>query len=286
MKYEFIKMNFGNFDIMRMCPVLGVSRSGYYAWLRRPKSKRAQENEILLEKIKIIHQRSKAIYGSPKIREELKTEGVICGNNRVARLMKENNIRSKIVKKFRNTKKSLPETEAFQNVLDRKFQVSEPNRSWVSDITYIWTKQGWVYLCIVLDLFSRKIIGWSVSENMGSDLVISAILIALRNRKIKKGLIFHSDRGVQYSSNVVVELLKRHHIMQSMSRKGNCWDNACSETFFHLLKSEELDFIELREIEQTRVKIFEYIEVFYNRTRIHSYLGYMSPVNFEKKLIG
>jgi putative transposase len=283
MKYQFIESNKTNFDISIICPLLGVKRGSYYAWKKRPESQRKKENIELLNEIKIIHNKNREIYGSPRIHSELKDMGINCGKNRIARLMKEHGIFSKIRKKFRYKSKQSNDINIFENIVNRTFKIAEPNKVWVSDITYIPTKEGWLYLCIILDLYSRKIVGWSMSINMKKELVLRALQMALINRTPSKDLIFHSDQGVQYTSGLLKETLNKNQISQSMSRKGNCWDNACAETFFHTLKTELVKHENYNSREEAKLSIFEYIEIFYNRSRKHSYLGYKSPVVFEEK---
>ncbi len=283
MKYQFIEKYKNEFDISIICPVLGVKRSAYYAWEKRPLSKRKIESMNILSEIKKIHKETKEIYGSPRIHSELNDRGIKCGKNRVAKIMKENGICSKIKKKFRYKSKQPNEAINCENMVNRMFKIEQPDKVWVSDITYIQTREGWLYLCITLDLYSRRIVGWSMDKNMKKELVIKALLMAIMNRNPVKGLIFHSDRGSQYSSNAFQEILKVNNIKQSMSRKGNCWDNACAETFFHTLKTELIKHINYNTRREAELSIFEYIEIFYNRNRKHSFLGYMSPVMFEDK---
>jgi putative transposase len=283
MKFTFIKNNRKYYSIGKMAKVLGVSRSGYYDWLSRPESKRSLENKKILEKIKEIHKNSREIYGSPKIYKELQNQEIKCGINRVARIMQENNIRSKTRKKFRITTNSAHKNPIAENILNRNFYADTPNKVWVSDITYIHTKEGWYYLCVIIDLFSRKIIGWCMDSGITNSIVIKAFIMAYTNRKPGKNVIFHSDRGVQYTSKDFQKLLKKKGFQCSMSRKGNCWDNACAETFFRSLKVEEVYHNKYYSRKMARRSIFEYIEVFYNRKRIHSYLKNMSPAEFERK---
>lgn len=268
-----------------MCHVFGVSRSGYYDWLHAPESMRDAENRILLSQIKEIYYESKKRYGSPKILIELLKRGYRCGHNRVARIMHENNIRSKVMKKYRPKNKVIKIGEAVSNILNRRFYWVKPDQAWATDITYIPTKSGWVYLCVFLDLCSRAIVGWSVSKSMKADLVLNALDNACKKRKPGKELIIHSDQGSQFGSDDFRQYLNDHDFIQSMSRRGNCWDNACVESFFRLLKVEELNDYNFNNIEEVRYKVFSYIEYFYNRKRIHSQLGYVSPLEFEKKLI-
>jgi transposase InsO family protein len=268
-------------SIEKMAKVLGVSKSGYYSWLNRPDSKRSKDNKKLLSIIKNIYENSKRRYGSPKIHKALLKMGVKCGKNRVIRIMRDNNIRSITKKKFRITTNSKHNNPVFNNILNRQFEVEKPNKVWVSDITYIYTNEGWLYLCVVIDLFSRKIIGWCLSNSISVEIVINAIKMACFNRNYPKGVIFHSDRGVQYTCNDFQKILNIYNFNCSMSRKGNCWDNACAESFFRSLKVEEVNHYKYLTRDEARASIFEYIEVFYNRKRIHSSLGYLTPEEYE-----
>jgi len=265
-----------------MCQVFKVSRSGFYAWLRRGKSKRRKENENLLKKIQKIYIKNKRVYGSPRMTDALRKQGIKCGKNRVARLMRENGIASKTHRRFKVTTNSDHKRPVAPNLLKRNFTASAPNKVWTSDITYIWTDEGWLYLAVVLDLYSRKIVGWSMSERMKDQLVIDAFVHAWWRRKPSKGLIFHSDRGSQYCSNKFINHLKSKGIEQSMSSTGCCYDNAVTESFFHTLKVEEVYHERYRTRHQARSAIFEYIEGFYNRVRTHSTLGYKTPEDFER----
>ena len=266
-----------------MCHVLEVSRSAYYAWKRRGKSKRQRENERLLDRIVKIYELSRRIYGSPRITEKLLLEGVCVGENRVARLMRDNGIRSRIKRKFKVTTISDHQLPVFPNILDQRFEAEGPDQIWASDLSYVWTYEGWLYLCVILDVFSRAVVGWSTSRYINRQLVLSALKRALFYRQVSPGLIFHSDRGSQYASEDVKELACLNGFIQSMSRKGNPYDNAIVETFFHSLKTEWVYFEKYRTREQATQSIFEYIELFYNRTRLHSSLGYLAPMEYEMK---
>lgn len=285
MKYQFMKNFKDKYPIGKMARILNVSKSGYYEWLSRKESNRSIENKKLLEEIKHVHEKSRHVYGSPKIHDSLLKKGYKCGKNRIIRIMKENNIRSRTKKKFRVTTNSKHNNPVAENILNRAFAVENPNEVWVSDITYVQTYSGWLYLCIIMDLYSRKVIGYALSDSLESEIVINAFMMSWNQRKPKKGLLFHSDRGIQYASKKFQEILKLKEVTCSMSRKGNCWDNACAESFFHLLKIEEVNHITYESKEVARIKIFEYIEVFYNNFRTHSYLNYMSPAEFERKKI-
>jgi putative transposase len=267
-----------------MCHVLGVSRSAYYEWVNGSESKRAIENRALLGEIRKIHDNSKQNYGSPKIHKELIKLGYNCGHNRVARIMRENCIKAKVVRRYRPKSKVIRIGEAVNNILDRRFNWIKPDQAWATDITYIPTKSGWVYLCVFLDLCSRMIVGWSVGKAMKTELVLKALEIACARRKPGKDLLIHSDQGSQYGSGVFIQYIKDYKFIQSMSRRGNCWDNACVESFFRLIKVEELNDYKFDNIDEVRYRVFSYIEYFYNRHRIHSHLGYLSPVEYEKNL--
>jgi transposase InsO family protein len=264
-----------------MCKVLEVSPSGYYAWRKRPASATAQRRRRLTVIIKAIHEESRQNYGSPRVFEELQARGEPCNVKTVARIMRENDIVAKRRRKFKVTTDSnhgLPVTE---NLLDRQFTVAAPNRAWVCDITYIPTWEGWLYLATVQDLFSRKIVGWSMQQRMTRQLVIDSLEMAVDRRRPKPGLLCHSDRGSQYASDDYQAVLARHGMACSMSRKGDCWDNAVMESFYSTLKTELIYHEIFRTRDEARRAVFEYIEMFYNRIRRHSTLGYLSPADFE-----
>lgn len=269
-----------------MCTTLEVSRSGFYAWLNREPGERSKSDARLLELIRELHKGSRGTYGAPRIHEALKTGGVRCGLNRVARLMRQSGLRSKVTKKFKATTNSKHDHPIAPNLLNQDFKTYSPDTIWVSDITYISTDEGWLYLATTMDLFSRAIVGWSMDSRMTSDLVVSALNMALTARMPMAGLIHHSDRGVQYAAKPVQKLLKANAIECSMSRKGNCYDNAVQESFYHSLKTELVYHEHYRTRDEARASIFDYIEVFYNRERLHSTLGYMSPLQFEAEFEG
>ncbi len=283
MKYVFIEEQGSRFGLEKMCRVLKVSRSGFYAWRCRVKSMRQVKNERLLADIREAHKRSRNVYGSPRITEELKENGIQCSRNRVARLMRINGIAAKAKRRFKTTTDSRHNLPVAKNLLNRQFRVDGPDKVWVSDITYIWTTKGWLYLAIVMDLFSRKIVGWAMSDRITQDIVISAFLQAMWRRKPKAGLMFHSDRGSQYAASDFRRLLSQHGVIQSMSGKGNCYDNAVAESFFHTLKTELIYHEKYLTREHARKSVFEYVELFYNRVRRHSTLGYCSPWKFEQE---
>ena len=265
-----------------MCKVLKVSRSGFYAWLNHSPSKLEIANKELIHEIKEIHHRSRGTYGSPRIKEELDRRNFKVSRPRVARLMKKEGIRSKVKRRFVRTTDSKHSFQIAPNLLQRKFKVNSPGMVWVSDITYIKTKQGWLYLTVVIDLFDRRVIGWSLSSSMHADTTtIAAFRMAVKNRKTKSSLIFHSDRGVQYACEQFKQLLNIKNIKQSMSRKGDCWDNAVAESFFKTIKTECTYHYQFESKSQAARYIFEYIEVWYNRKRRHSALNYATPLEME-----
>ncbi len=266
-----------------MCHVLGLSISGYYAWRKNPGSNRQRENLRLITHIKAVHKESRKTYGSPRIHVELCSRGIRCGKNRVARLMKQKGIQARHRRKYKATTDSNHHLPVHDNRLNRIFDVASPDMSWVADITYIWTREGWLYLAVILDLFSRKIIGWSMKERLGKQLVIDALLMALGHRKPNGGVLHHSDRGSQYASKEYQALLTQSGISCSMSRKANCWDNAVVESFFSTLKREWVQGKGYRTRSEARADIFYFIETWYNRKRRHSTLGYLSPAEFEWK---
>ena len=282
MRYHFIAAHRRLFRVEKMCRVLKVSPSGYYGWLKRPESRRSQENRFLLWEIKLVHERSRKRYGSPRVTAELHAEGVRCSENRVARLMRLGGIRAKTKRKFKATTDSKHGHPVAPNLLDRQFTVDRPNRVWVSDITYIWTAEGWLYLAGVLDLYSRMVVGWSMNNRVTGELTRDALQQAIGRRRVQPGLLHHSDRGSQYAAGDYQDLLQDHQMICSMSRKGDCWDNAPMESFFATLKRELVLCERFATRDDAKAKIFEYIEVFYNRQRRHSSLGYYSPVEFER----
>ena len=267
-----------------MCRALGVSRSGYYRWRQEPVSEREKENEKLAAAIRDIHERSRNTYGSPRVHAELKDRGYRIGRNRVARLMRKHRIRSKVKKRFKVTTHSKHGLPVAENLLKRgDVQLHRPNQVWVSDITYIRSREGWLYLCIIMDLYSRSIVGWSMEERLTKELVLKSLNMACMRREPQRGIIFHSDRGSQYASKDFRALLAGKGFRASMSGKGNCYDNVHAESFFHTMKVEEVYGDPYRSRQEARLSLFEYIEVFYNRFRKHSQLGYQSPYEFEQE---
>ena len=285
MRYVFIQTHCKDYKVNRLCAALGVSSSGYYDWRDRPASARCQENRRLVGKIKQFHQASRAIYGSPRITEDLREAGERCSLNRVARLMKAEHIQSKMAKKFVITTDSKHTIAPASNLLMRQFKVNGVNRSWVTDTTFIGTRQGWMYPAVVLELYSRQVIGWSMGNRNTAELVSDALLMALWRRGEVKGVIVHSDQGSTYASMDYQQRLTENGLHCSMSRKRDCLDNAVAESFFGTLKTELTDHEDYLTRDHARQSIFEYIEVFYNRQRIHSFLDYMTPVEFEIKYV-
>jgi transposase InsO family protein len=264
-----------------MCDVLKVSRSGYYAWRERPHSEREQANQRLRSAIGRVHAESRGTYGSPRVYEALRRGGAACGRHRVARLMREEGLRGKAKQRFRAIATKRSEMPSAPNVLVRSFSAPAPDRVWAADITIVRTGEGWLHLAVVLDLFSRKVVGWATSDRVQQAIALEALAMAIRSRRPAAGLVHHSDRGGQYASAAYQALLDRHGLVASISRPGNCLDNAVAEGFFHTLKTELVYHEHYRTREAARLAIFEWIEGFYNRTRLHSILGYRSPEEYE-----
>ena len=282
MKYTFMAAQMGEFKVKQMCRLLGVARSGYYAWRVCKPSTRAEANQRLLEMIETEHQHSRKTYGSPRLQVVLRRKGVVCGRNRVARLMRLHGIAARPRRRYRPvTTQRQPGVVPAPNWLNQDFSASAPNQKWVCDITYIATAEGWLYLAVVLDLFSRKVIGWAMSHKMDTTLVETALRMALLGRRPPPGLLHHSDQGSQYTSAAYRQCLQAALAQLSMSGVGNCYDNAVIESFFGTLKTECVT-APFHTRTEARTMIFEYLEVWYNRQRLHSTLGYHSPVDFEQ----
>ena len=282
MKFAFIEEHLAEQPVEVACEVLDVSRSGYYAWKGRPQSPQSRRRAELAVKIQTVHTDNRGVYGSPRICKALSAQGERVSENTVARIMRGQGLRAKVKRKFvpRTTDSAHCQPVA-PNVLDRQFDAQAPNRKWAGDITYIPTDEGWLYLAGVMDLHSRRIVGWSMAQHMQTDLVADALRMALARRQPPHGLLHHSDRGVQYASDDYQGLLGRHGIQVSMSGKGDCWDNAVMESFWATLKTELVHHEQYATRDQARQSIFEYIEVFYNRKRLHSSVVYVSPEAFE-----
>lgn len=264
-----------------MCRVLLVSRAGFYAWSNRPESQRKSSDKRFLTIIRDRFAKSRATYGYRRIHDDFVDLDERCGKHRIARIMRDNNIRPRAKRKFKVTTNSNHNLPIYRNHLNRQFYADVPNQRWSSDITYIPTIEGWLYLAVVMDLYSRKIIGWSMSERIQESLVVDALKMALLRRKIGENVLLHSDRGSQYASDKYQQLLRDNRIRCSMSRKGDCWDNAATESFFHTLKTEWVYHEKYLTRSDAKKSIFDYIEVFYNRQRKHSFLGYQSPEQYE-----
>jgi putative transposase len=283
MRYRCIDRHRNQYPVRMMCGALNVSRSGYYARRARPESARARTDRQLTEVIRQIHACSRGVYGAPRIHEELKAEGFHHGRHKVARLMRQAGLSGCPQRRFRVTMQSDPTHPVAANRLQQDLTAEAPNRRWVSDITYISTQQGWLYLAVVMDLYSRRIVGWSMERWMSRHLVIDALSMTLGGRDPGSELVHHSDRGVQYTSDDFRKLLEENGIECSMSAKGNCYDNAVVESFFGLLKRERVYRTRYRTREEARADIFDYIECFYNRKRRHGYLGQISPADYERR---
>lgn len=283
MKFAFIQQHRQEFSIVQMCDILAVSSSGFYAWLEREPSAREQENECLTEQIRVLYKRSRQTYGSPRIHADLQAMGKAVSRKRVARLMQLSGIQARRKQGYKNTTKRDKSREPAPNLLAQDFSADTANETWVADITYIDTREGWIYLATILDVYSRKIVGWSMMTGLQKLLVEDALKMAVGRRDLAPGLRHHSDQGSQYTSHDFLALLKQHNIQVSMSGVGHCYDNAMMESFFATLKTEcAIEPFETRQ--QARQVIFEYIEVWYNRLRRHSALGYLSPDQFEEHI--
>jgi putative transposase len=282
MKYEFIEQHKQEFPVVVMCRVFSVSESGYYAWRKRPACQRKREDALLTEEIWQGFRTHHGRYGSPRLHAELRDRGISCSRKRVARLMREADLSARRKRRRVITTRRDTTHPVAPNVLDRDFTAAEPNTKWTTDITYIPTAQGWLYLAVILDLYSRLVVGWSMSAHCDEELVANALHMALARRRPKAGLLHHSDRGCQYTSTAYRKKLEQAGVVVSMSRKGNCWDNAAMESFFATLKEECVGSVIYQSHEQARRSLFEYLEVYYNRQRRHSTLGYLSPFVYEQ----
>ena len=283
MRFAFIHGEKAAYAVRRLCRVLEVTPSGYYAWLHRGPSAHQRDNDRLQVRIRAIHTASRGTYGSPRICEQLRQDGVPVGRARVARLLQDMGLIGLPVKRFRHTTDSDHQRPVAPNVLDRNFDATQPNERWSTDITYLWTWEGWLYLAVILDLFSRRVVGWAVQPHLRAELALEALHMALGRRVPDAGLVHHSDRGVQYAADAYQRVLRNHAIVCSMSRKGDCWDNAVSESFFATLKTELIHRQPWPTRRRAKDAVAEYIEGFYNPYRLHSSLGYVSPNDYERR---
>ena len=284
MKYQFMEENRSTFPIEKMCRIFKLSRSGYYKCRNETTGNIKKENDMLLKKIKIVYDDNKGCYGSPRITKQLNKDCIKCGENRIARIMRKNNVKAKTKKRFKITTNSKHDYPVAPNLLKRNFSANKINQKWVGDITYIYTREGWLYLSAILDLCSRKIVGWSMSDRITKGLTMKTFKNAIARRSITDEIILHSDRGSQYACHDFKNLLAKNNFIQSMSGKGNCYDNAVMESFFKTLKSDLVYWEKYLTRDEAKKSIFEYIEVYYNQKRMHSSIGYMSPAEFESSM--
>jgi transposase InsO family protein len=281
MKFTFIDAEKATWPVEVLCRILGVSRSGFYAWKARPESNSAKADAKLSTMIAASHSRSRGTYGSPRVHRDLRANGHHIGKKRVERLMQEQGLTARRKRRFRRTTDSNHPHPIAPNVLDRQFAAPLPNQAWVTDVTYVWTLEGWLYLAAILDLCSRRVVGWATSATNDRQLALEALSKAMRSRSPSRGLLHHSDRGSPYASDDYRAYLTERGLVASMSRKGNCWDNAVAESFFATIKGEMIDHESYATRSQARVSIGDYIENFYNPVRRHSSIGYVSPIEFE-----
>ena len=287
MRYACIQAHEGEFEIVLMCRVMGVSRSGFYAWKSRPASRQRQRDQELRSRVRGVHEESQRRYGSPRVHRELRARGVRTSRKRVARLMREEGLRAKHRRKWRRTTDSRHTEPIAPNLLERQFapETTAPDRVWVADITYLPTREGWLYLAVVLDLATRLVVGWSMATTLSASLALQALEMAVQRRRPPRGLVHHSDRGVQYACLEYRETLVSHGMLSSMSRKGDCWDNAVAESFFATLERELIDDADWWTRQDAITAVFSFIEIWYNRTRLHSTLAYQAPAAYELQLI-
>lgn len=283
MRYRFIEEHQDTFRVTAMCRVLNVSRSGFYDWCRRPLSPRAKANAQLLARIREIHARSRESYGAIKTWRALTAAGVPCGRHRVARLRQAHGIEARRLRRFRSLYAPRQGIPLAPNLLNRAFTAPAPDRVWVGDVTFIPTREGWLYLAVLLDLYSRKVVGWAMGAQQNRQLVLDALTMAIERRQPEPGLIHHTDQGVLYACSAYRAVLAAHGMIPSMSRKGDCYDNACAESFFSNLKNELTWHRRFHGRDEARAAVFDYIEVFYNRQRLHQTLDYVSPVRYEEQ---
>jgi putative transposase len=280
-KYAFVRANCEAFGVTRMCQVLQVSRSGYYDWAVREESERSRRDRVLLKEIRKIHQETKEAYGATKTWRTLQQSGTVCGKHRVARLRRQAGIEARRKRRFRLAYQARNTAPAAPNLLRWPFKAAYPDQIWVTDVTFIPTRSGWLYLAVMIDLYTRLVVGWSMKDRPNQELVNEALMMAVERRRPKPGLIHHSDQGILYSSGSYLTLLKKHGMLRSMSGKGNCYDNAVAESFFSSLKNEIVHHRNYHTRDEARTEIFEYVELFYNRKRIHQSLDYQTPMKYE-----
>lgn len=285
MRYAFIREHQQAFRVTRMCHALGVSRSGFYGWRERPESTRAKANTQLLAHIREVHARSRENYGAVKAWRALLAMGQACGRHRVARLRQRHGIAAKRLRRFRSANAARNNEGAAPNLLTRHFTAQAPDRVWVGDITFVPTREGWLYLAVLLDLYSRRIVGWAMGDKMNRCLVIDALTMAIAHRHPAPGLTHHTDQGTLYATSAYRTIMVQHGMIASMSRKGNCYDNAVAESFFSNLKNELTWHCTFQHRDEARAAIFDYIEIFYNRQRLHETLDYVSPVRYEERVV-
>jgi transposase InsO family protein len=286
MRFAFIDAEKAHYPVTVLCRVLQVRRSGFYAWLRRTPGLRLRHDRVLAVHIGTAFRDSRGTYGSPRVQAELAAKGLHTSKRRVERLMRDKGLCALRKRRFTRTTDSRHRLPLAPNLLARDFTASAPNRVWTTDVTYIWTLQGWLYLAVILDLYSRRVVGWAMSASNDDRLALSALHMALQTRRPPRGLIHHSDRGSPYCSKDYRAVLQTHGVVRSMSRKGDCWDNAVSESFFGTLKQELLYRCELQTRAKTQTAVFEYLEVYYNPKRRHSTLGFLSPIAYEERTSG
>jgi transposase InsO family protein len=282
MKFAFIHAEKASFRVATMCRLLDVTRQGYYAYAKRPASTRVEQELQLRERLRVLHEESRGTYGSPRLLAALRREGVRVGKRRVERALRNMGLQTRTGRRWRTTTRADPAHPVVGNALARDFTASKPNERWVTDISYVWTEEGWCYLAVILDLFSRAVVGWSLDARLSARLPLAALEMAIRRRRPASGLLHHSDRGCQYTSADYRDALARLGVTVSMSRKGNCWDNAVAESFFATLKNELVHGRTWPTRLELRSAVFEYIEVFYNRRRLHSSVGYKTPAEVER----
>ena len=281
MKFGFIHAEKAQFPVAALCRVLGVTRQGYYAYATRKPSKRHEADVALRKRVSVLHEQARRAYGSPRMQRALRAEGIRVGKRRVERTMRSLGLFARMRRRFRVTTQSDPTHQVVSNVLARRFEASKPNERWVTDITYVWTDEGWCYMAVVIDLFSRSVVGWSLDASLCTSLPLGALEMAVKRRAPPPGLLRHSDRGCQYTSATYLEKLHSLGVEVSMSRRGNCWDNAVAESFFATLKAELVYGRTWTTRVALRAALFDYVEIFYNRQRLHSSLNYKSPAQAE-----